>query len=355
MFRFGAPEYLTLLLILPVMVILYIFWNMRKIHAVKKLGDLRLIKQMMPEMSLKRSYLKFWLIFATVFVAILMIARPQFGSKAHKVDKKGIEIVVAIDVSNSMLARDVSPSRLLKAKQMLSKIIDARNDDKVAIVVFAGESYIQLPLTTDVESAKLFLESIDPSLVPVQGTAIGSAIDMGISCFSSDKEVGKAMVLITDGENLEGDAVEVAKRAKDAGIRVNVVGIGSTEGTPIPVSENSNEYKKDNSGNVVLTKLDEATCKSIAEAGKGLYAHADNSNSALKALQENLDRMRKKEIEGVNYSDYDEKFQFLAWIVLILLIVEVCVFEKKNRIYRNVHIFKVSETVSKSEKLKANQ
>ncbi|MBP1617867.1 MAG: hypothetical protein H6Q14_1694 [Bacteroidetes bacterium] len=354
MFRFGNPEYLYLFLALPALVILYIYLNIRKIRSVKRLGDLRLIKQMMPEMSLKRSYLKFWVILATLGIGIIMVARPQFGSKADKVDKKGIEIVIAVDVSNSMLARDVSPSRLLKAKQMLSKIIDARNDDKVAIVVFAGEAFVQLPLTTDVESAKLFLESIDPSLVPVQGTAIGSAIDMGISCFSSDKEVGKAMVLITDGENLEGDAIDVAKRAKDTGIRVNVIGIGSTEGSPIPTSSGSNDYKRDNQGNVVMSKLDETTCKAIAEAGKGLYAHADNSNSALKALQGQLDKMRKKEIDGVSYSDYDERFQFFAWIVLILLIVEICIYDKKNRMFRNVHIFKVNWPVANSEKSNIN-
>ncbi len=354
MFRFGNPEYLYLFLVLPVLVIFYIYLNIRKRLAVKKLGDLNIVKQMMPEMSLKRSYLKFWLIFATLCVGIIMVARPQFGSKADKVDKKGIEIVIAIDVSNSMLARDVSPSRLQKAKQMLSKIVDARNNDKVAIVVFAGESYIQLPLTTDTQSAKLFLESIDPSMVPVQGTAIGSAIDMGITCFSSDKEVGKAMVLITDGENLEGDAVEVAKRAKDAGIRVNVVGIGSTEGSPIPVSAESNEYKKDSDGKVVLSKLDETTCKAIAEAGKGLYAHADNSNSALKALQDQLDKMRKKEIDGISYSDYDEKFQFFALIVLILLFVEICIFDKKNRLFKNIRIFKMNENNTESDKFKAN-
>jgi Ca-activated chloride channel family protein len=340
MFRFGNPEYLYLLLVLPALVVVYIYLNIQKIRSVKKLGDLRLIKQMMPEMSLKRSYLRFWLILATLGIGIIMVSRPQFGTKADKVDKKGIELVIAIDVSNSMLANDVSPSRLAKAKQMLSKIIDERNNDKVAIVVFAGEAFIQLPLTTDTQSAKLFLESIDPTLVPVQGTAIGSAIDMGISCFTSEKDVDKALVLITDGENLEGDAVDVAKRAKDAGIRVNVVGIGSLQGSPIPVSAYSNEMRKDNQGNVIVSKLDEVTCKSIAEAGKGLYVHADNSNSALKALQSQLDKMRKKEIEGIAYSEYDEKFQFFAWIVLILLMVEICIYDKKNRLFRNIRLFR---------------
>lgn len=350
MFKFGNPEYLYLLLVLPLLVVLYIYLNIRKIRAVKKLGDLKLIKQMMPEMSLKRSYLKFWLMFAAIGFGILLIARPQFGTKAEKVDKKGIELVIAIDVSNSMLSRDVTPSRLEKAKQMLSKIIDARNEDKVAIIVFAGEAYIQLPLTPDAESAKLFLSSIDPTMVPVQGTAIGSAIDKGISCFTSTKNVGKSLVIITDGENLEGNAVDEAKKAKDAGIQVNVVGIGSTQGSTIPVSAYSNDMKKDAQGNVIITKLDENTCKMIAEAGKGLYAHADNTNSALKALQAQLDKLRKKDMQGISYSEYNEKFQFFAWLVFILLFVEVCIYEKKNRLYRNVRLFKVDNPSPESEK-----
>ncbi len=199
-FRFANPEFLYLFFLVPVFIIGFIYLNIRKRKSVEKLGTLALVKRMMPELSLKRSYLKFWLVLVAIGFGIIVLARPpQFGTKVEKVDKKGIELVIAIDVSNSMLAEDIQPSRLAKAKQILTRIIDERKNDKVAIVVFAGEAFIQLPLTPDTQSAKLFLETIDPSLVPVQGTAIGSAIDIGMTCFSSDTDIDKAIVLITDG------------------------------------------------------------------------------------------------------------------------------------------------------------
>lgn len=340
MFRFANPEYLYLLIILPLMVGGFIWTNIKKRKDVEKLGDLKLAKRLMPELSLKRSYLKFWLIFAAVIFAIVTIARPQFGSKIEKVTKEGIEIVIAIDVSNSMLARDVAPDRLSKAKQILTRIINDRKNDKVAIVVFAGEAYVQLPMTSDTQSAKLFLDNINPSLVAVQGTVIGSAINMGMNCFTSDNDVDKALILITDGESHEGNGVEMAKRAAKAGIQIDVLGVGSPEGAPVPVSATSNEVKKDNDGNPVITKLNEEMCKEIATAGKGMYVRVDNSNSALKALQSELDKLQTKTMEGTAYSAYDEKFQFFAWVLLVLLFVEICVFDKKNRLFKNVRLFK---------------
>ncbi|SBW04414.1 VWA domain-containing protein [uncultured Dysgonomonas sp.] len=340
MFKFANPEYLYLFFAIPVFVIGFIFLNIRKRKSVEKLGTLALVKRMMPELSLKRSYLKFWLILVAIGFGIVVLARPQFGTKVEKVDKKGIELVIAIDVSNSMMAEDIKPSRLAKAKQMLTRIIDERRDDKVAIVVFAGEAFIQLPLTPDNQSAKLFLETIDPSLVPVQGTAIGSAIDISMSCFSNDTDIDKAIVLITDGEGHEGDAEGAAARAADQGVHVNVVGIGTTEGAMIPVSPGSNNMKRDTQGQPVVTKLNEEMCRQIAKAGKGLYAHADNSNSALKSLQAELEKLQKKEIDGIAYSEYDEKYQIFAWVMLALLLLEICVFEKKNRIFRNIRLFK---------------
>lgn len=340
MFRFANPEYLYLLFILPVLVVGFILLNIQKLKAVKKLGDLKLIKRLMPELSLKRSYLKFWLIFAVIVFGVIVAARPQFGTKIEKVDKKGIELVIAIDVSNSMLARDVNPDRLTKAKQILTRIIDERKNDKVAIVVFAGEAYVQLPMTTDIQSAKIFLENIDPSLVPVQGTVIGSAINIAMNSFTNDKEVDKSIILITDGEDHEDNGVQLAEQAAAAGIQINVVGVGSPEGSPIPVSPTSNEMKKDNEGNIVVTKLNEDMCKQIAQAGKGMYVRADNSNNALKSLQAELDKLQKKNVEGSAYSEYDEKFQFFAWCMLILLLVEICIFDKKNRIFRNIRLFR---------------
>lgn len=340
MFRFGNPEYLYLLIVLPFLIAGFIYMNIKKKKDVQKIGKLPMIKRLMPELSLKRSYLKFWLTFVVIVLGIVVASRPQFGTKVEKVDRKGIELVIAIDVSKSMLARDIKPDRLSKAKQILTRIIDERRNDKVAIVVFAGEAYVQLPMTADNQSAKLFLESIDTNLVPVQGTMIGSAINIGINSFTSDKDIDKAMIIITDGENHEGNAVEMATKAAEHGIQVNVVGIGSIEGVPIPVSEYSNDTKKDTEGKVVISKLNEQMCNEIAAAGQGLYVRADNSNNALKSLQAELEKLQKKNYEGVAYSEYDEKYQIFAWAMLILLLIEVCVFDKKNRIFRNVRIFK---------------
>ncbi|MBK5721596.1 VWA domain-containing protein [Dysgonomonas sp. Marseille-P4677] len=340
MFRFANPEFLYLFFTIPVFIIGFIYLNIRKRKSVEKLGTLALVKRMMPELSLKRSYLKFWLILVVIGFGIVVLARPQFGTKVEKIDKKGIELVIAIDVSNSMLAEDIKPSRLAKAKQILTRIIDERKDDKVAIVVFAGEAFIQLPLTPDNQSAKLFLETIDPSLVPVQGTAIGSAIDISMSCFSNDADIDRAIVLITDGEGHEGNAEEAAARAAEKGVHVNVVGIGTAEGAMIPVAEGATNMKRDTQGQPVVTKLNEEMCRQIAKAGKGLYAHADNSNSALKSLQAELEKLQKKEIDGIAYSEYDEKYQIFAGVMLILLLLEICIFEKKNRIFRNVRLFK---------------
>lgn len=340
MFRFANPEFLYLLFLLPVLIGGFIFLNIQKRKAVQKLGDLHLVKRLMPELSLKRSYLKFWLVFSIIVLAIIVVARPQFGTKIEKVERKGIELVIAIDVSNSMLARDINPDRLSKAKQILTRIIDERKNDKVAIVVFAGESYVQLPMTTDIQSAKIFLDNINTSLVPVQGTVIGSAINISMNSFTSDKEVDKSIILITDGEDHEDNGVQMAEQASTAGIQINVVGIGTTQGAPVPASPTSNDMKKDNEGNVVVSKLNEDMCKQIAQAGKGMYVRADNSNNALKSLQAELDKLQKKNVDGVSYSEYDEKFQFFAWCVLVLLIVEVCIFDKKNKIFRGIRLFK---------------
>ncbi len=340
MFRFANPEYLYLFFLIPVFIVGFIMLNLAKKKSVLKLGDLSLVKRMMPELSLKRSYLKFWLIIAVLCFGIIVLARPQFGTKPEMIERKGIELVIAMDVSNSMMAEDIKPNRLEKAKQILSRIINERRDDKVGLVVFAGEAFVQMPLTADNMSAKLFLESLDPSLVPVQGTVIGSAIDISMNCFSSDENIDKAIILITDGESHEGGAEEAAARAADKGIHINVVGIGTDKGALIPIGRNANDVKRDNENKPVVTKLNEEMCRKIAEAGRGLYVHADNSNSAFKSLQAELDKLEKGEVDGVVYSEYDEKYYWFAWAMLVLLFVEVCVFDKKNRLFKNVRLFK---------------
>lgn len=340
MFRFANPEYLYLFLLVPAFIVGFITLNILKKKNVIKFGELALVKRMMPEFSLKRGFLKFWITLVALCLGVIILARPQFGSKLETLEKEGIELVIAIDVSNSMLAQDVGVNRLVRAKQLLTRLIERRINDKVAIVVFAGEAYIQLPMTSDVQSAKIFLESINTNLVPVQGTAIASAIDISMGCFTNEKDIDRAIILITDAENHEGDAEGAAKRALESGVQICVAGIGSIQGTTIPIKEGSSLMRKDSKGQYVVTKLDEEIAKNIAIAGGGIYVHVDNTNNALNVLTDHLEKLEKHELEAVTYSDYDEKFRFFAWGMFILLFIEILIFEKKNKIFKNIRLFR---------------
>lgn len=338
MFRFANPDFLFLLAILPVLIAFYVFAIMRKKRAIKLLGNPELISQLMPDESLKRQHLKFWLLFGAIGVVIFIIAGPQFGSKLETVKRNGVEIMVCLDVSNSMLAEDVAPNRLEKSKQMLSKLTDGFTNDKVGLIVFAGDAYTQLPITSDYISAKMFLSSINPSMVSTQGTAIGKAINLALRSFTPSETSDKAIILITDGENHEDNAVGAAKAAAEKGIHVNIVGIGLPKGAPIPL-DGTNNYMKDKEGNVVITQLNEAMCQEIASTGKGLYVRADNTNSALKTLQKEIEKLNKSELDSKVYSEYDEQFQMLTWIALFILIIEFFVLGRKNRIFKKVKLF----------------
>lgn len=337
MFRFANPEYLYLLLVLPVLILIFIYTNIRKKKAVKRYGDPALIKELMPEVSPKRSRLKFWLLFTAIAVMVFVVAGPQFGSKLTDIKRQGIEIMVCLDVSNSMLAEDIAPNRLDKAKQMLSRMVDGFSNDKMGLIVFAGDAFTQLPITSDYLSAKMFLSTINPSVVSSQGTAIGAALNLAMRSFSPNEASGKTIIVITDGENHEDDAVKAATAAIDKGITVNVVGIGLPQGSPIPLG--NNDLMRDREGNVVVTKLNEQMCQEIAAAGKGMYVRADNTNNAQRALQKQLESMNKTELDSKVYSEYDERFQTLAWVALILLILEFFIMDRKNRIFGKVKLF----------------
>lgn len=338
MFRFANPEFLYLLFILPVLIGFYVYSNILKKKAIRKYGNPALLAELMPEVSPKRQYWKFWTLFVAITVVIFVIAGPQFGSKLETVKRQGVEIMVCLDVSNSMLAEDVAPNRLDKAKQMLSRLTDGFSNDKVGLIVFAGDAFTQLPITADYISAKMFLSSISPSMVSSQGTAIGAAINLATRSFTPDEASDKAIILITDGENHEDDAIGAAKKAAEKDIRVNIVGMGQPQGAPIPVG-GSNNFLKDKDGNVVVTKLNEQMCQEIAAAGNGMYVRADNTNSALRALQSEIDKMNKSEIDSKIYSEYDEQFQILAWIALFLLIAEFLTMDRKSRIFRKIKLF----------------
>lgn len=338
MFRFATPNALYLYILLVVIVGIYFVASRRRKRELDRYGSSELLAALMPEVSPIRPALKFWLTFVALCLMVLVLARPQFGSKMETIKRQGVETVIALDISNSMLAEDVAPSRLEKSKNVVSKLVDSFTDDKIGLIVFAGEAYIQLPITNDFISAKMFLESIDPSLIERQGTNIKAAIDMATRSFTPREGVGKAIIIITDGENHEGGAKEAAKAAAEKGMMVFVMGVGSPEGAPIPAGR-SNDFRRDKEGNVVITKLGEQMCQEIAAAGNGVYIRIDNTNNAQKLLQKEIDKLAKADMETTTYSEYNEQFMVMAWIAFILLLIEMLVMVKKNPRIKKFNLF----------------
>lgn len=344
MFRFAEPEYLFLLLIIPVLMIVFIYYRVQKHKNTIKFGDPALLAPLMPNVSKYRPTVKFVIQVVAVALLVIVLARPQFGTKQEEVKRQGIEVMVALDISNSMLAEDVTPNRLEKAKQVLSKLIDEMTNDKVGMVVFAGDAFTQLPITADYVSAKIFLNSISPKLIARQGTAIGSAIDLCIKSFNPESKASKAIVLITDGENHEDNAVEAAKLAKDQKIVVHVIGMGKPDGAPIPI-EGTMSFRKDREGNVVVSKLNETMCNEIASSGAGIYVRADNTNTAFKTISKELDQLSKTELTATTFSNYNEQFQSFAIIALLLLLIDFFVFERINKRFSKLKIFDLKEKI----------
>ena len=347
MFRFANIEILWLLVTIPVFIGAYIAYTRRKRRQLEEFGDAELMAQLMPNASRVRPAVKFSILLVALTLLIIAAARPQFGQSERTEKRQGIEAIVALDISNSMLAEDVVPNRLDRAKQVLSKLMDNMVNDKVGLVVFAGDAFIQLPITCDYVSAKMFLNSIQPSLIKTQGTAIGAALNTGIRCFgaiedpdgkSALNDANRAIILITDGENHEDDAVAVAKKAKELGIKILVVGIGKPEGSPIPIP-GTNNFIKDRQGNVVVSRLNEEMCREIAQAGEGIYVRCDNTNTAMKAIQKELDTLATQEIETSVYTDYNEQYQSFALIALLLLIIDYFIFNRKNKSLMKLDIF----------------
>lgn len=339
MFRFANIEMLWWLITTPVFVIAYIIYTKHKRRQLMEFGDQDLVAQLMPDASKGRPIWKFSLLLLAWVLLIVAGSRPQYGQQEKIIKRQGIEVMVALDISNSMLAEDVAPNRLDRAKQILSKMIDNMVDDKVGLVVFAGEAFTQLPITCDYVSAKMFLNTITPNLIPTQGTAIGAALQTAVTSFgATESEAGRAIILITDGENHEDDAIAVAKQAQELGIQVFVVGIGKPEGSPIP-KPGSNDYFKDRSGQVVVSRLNEEMCQQIAAAGKGIYVRCDNTNTAMRALQQELDRMASAELESTVYADYNEQYQSFVLIALLLIVIEFFILSRKNHRLTRMDLF----------------
>jgi Ca-activated chloride channel family protein len=341
LFRFGNPHLLYLLLLLPVLALLYILNSVRKKRALRKLGNINVVGTLIPEISGSRPLIKFILQLIAYVACVIVLARPQFGSRIEDVKKEGVEVIIALDVSNSMLAEDIQPNRLTRAKQAISRLVDNLQNDRIGLIVFAGDAYTQIPVTTDYVSAKMFLSSIGPDMVPKQGTAIGAAIDLGMRSFSPGEGKSKAMVIITDGENHEDNPVKSAEEAAKAGIVIHTIGIGSSEGVPIPINSGSRrDYLKDPDGNTVISKLDEEILKKIALSANGSYVRASNTNIGLDEIFNDIKKMKTQELESTMYTEYNDQFQIFAAIALFLLVLDFIIMERKNRKLANIKLFR---------------
>lgn len=330
MFRFDNPTYLWLLLLIPLLAMIYLYSLRQSKRRLKRFGSLKLMHQLSPMASPRRKLEKFVLAELILTLLILIVARPQIGNKiANNTSREGIEVIMALDISNSMLATDVVPSRLDKSKLMVEGLMNKFTKNKLGLIVFAGDAFVQLPITSDYVSAKMFLDNINPSLIGTQGTDIGKAINLAMHSFTPNTQTGKAIVVITDGEDNEGGAEAMAKQAQEKGIKVFILGIGSTQGTTIPMP--NGEDLRDANGNIVKTHLNEEMCKKIADAGHGVYIHVDNSSVADALLERELGKLQKGEINNVVYSDYDEQFQAFALLAVLLLIIDVFILERKRK------------------------
>ena len=338
MLRFEDPIYLWMLLIIPILVLMrFIVWRKRK-RNLRKFGDPSLLKEMMPDVSKYRPTIKFCLLLSAITILIFMIARPQVGSKISHEKREGIEVLIALDISNSMLAQDVIPSRLEKSKLLIEDLVDHFTNDKVGLVVFAGDAFVQLPITNDYVSAKMFLQNINPSLITTQGTDLARAISLSQSCFTQREHIGRAIIVITDGEDHEGGALEAAREAYKKGINVFILGVGTSKGAPIP--DGNGGYLKDNSGQTVLSALNEQMCQQVAKAGNGVYIHVDNTSDAQERLNKELSKLQSGISDTVVYSEYNEQFQIFGIILLLLLIVETILLESKNPLFKQINLFR---------------
>lgn len=345
MFRLEHPQMIYLFTLLPVLIFLYYAMKKWKKKAMKSFGDPSLIRRLNPQTSISRPGIKFSLVFMAMLLLFVGICGPLIGSRLEEVKRKGSDIIIALDVSNSMLASDIKPSRLERSKQAISRLIDRLEGDRIGIVVFAGEAYVQLPITTDYGAAKMFISTINTQMLPTQGTAIGAAIDLSRDSFTDTTKKHSAIVVITDGENHEDDAIKSAKEAADAGIKVFTIGMGSPEGGPIPIYSNGAVvgFKQDNAGNTIVTKLNPVMLNEVAGAGNGRFIRATNSDDGIDLVLKELNALDKKEFKAKMYTDYENQFQYFIGLGLLLMLVEFLLGERKSKWIAQLNLFKVNQ------------
>lgn len=329
---FAYPHLLYLLILIPVLFGLWYWSRLSRKAKLRRYGQLEYLQPLMPDASKYMPAVKITLELLALAFLIVAVARPRVGQKEEVENTSGIEVMIAFDVSRSMLASSTDDpngvSRLQRAKYILNRLIDKLDNDKVGLIVFAGEAYTQLPITTDFMSARMYIDDISTDMVQTQGTAIGTALNMAINSFSPDEDINKAIILITDGENHEGDANEMAKYAKSLGIEVDVIGVGSTKGAPIPLNSSRGEFLHDASGAPVTTYLNENMAKEIASTGGGSYING-SGNKAVDQLLGRLDKIKKSDLKHISYKASAEQFPVFTWIALILLVIDACISPSK--------------------------
>lgn len=340
-FRFEHREYLLILLVIPVLTALYLVNLHRTRKKIRSFGDPELVSLLMPDLSQFRKNLKFLLLLGTLSLIIVALARPQFGSKLAEGKREGIEIIIALDVSSSMLANDVSPNRLERAKQELSRLLDRLDDDRIGLVVFAGDAYTQIPVTNDFLSAKMFLSGISTQMISRQGTAIAEAIELAMRSFNFESQAGKAIVIISDGENHEGGVSEAIRSATDKGVKIFTVGMGTSQGGRIPLDDNPYQvdYHRDSEGNFVVTRLNESMLMEIAAAGGGEYYRATTPGMGMNNMLAKLKALDKEETAFKVFTEYEEQFPALIWLALGILFLDLLILERRNRWLKQLPYF----------------
>lgn len=328
MINFAQAQFLLLLLLIPFFFIIQALVLRMRRNRIRKFGDENLVKQLMPSYSLSKVWVRLTFFALGFMFFIIGLSRPQIGAKIKEHETKGAEIMIVLDVSNSMLAEDYSPNRLDRAKLAISRLVDKLREDRIGLIVFAGNSFVQLPITTDYVSAKMFLNSISTDSVPIQGTAIGEAINTAIRSFSAQSEKSRAIIIITDGENHEDDPVAAAKQAAEMGIRVFTIGVGSPEGKPIPMN---GELLKDRDGNIVVTRLDESVLRDVASEGNGAYVRAGNSEFGLNPIIDDIRKMEDEKYKSIVFEEFDEQFMYFLAIALFFFVLEMLIGDRRSK------------------------
>lgn len=345
MIRFAYPIFLWLLVFLPVFGLL--FWARMnwKRKAIKRFGEHALMQRLMPDMSFNRVRLKFFLMAAAFLMLVLGLSDPQIGSRYEEVKRQGVDLVIALDVSNSMMAQDIRPSRLERAKQAILRLLDRLEDDRIAVVIFAGEAHLQLPFTNDYAAARLFVSGVSSDNIGVQGTAIGAAIEMSVQALPKSSLRNRAIIVISDGENHEDDAQEAARQARDKNIFVHTIGIGSEQGAPIPVIEESgqNGYLRSESGDPVISAMNPAMLADVAREGGGKYVQASNSDVGLEGLFDQISTMQKAELGTRNFTEYEDRFQYFLALALVFLLLDLLLPDRRSAFSRRLNLFQKTQ------------